>query len=323
MGKIDRDVEGGDPKRTVAFSASPVLPGEDQREYQSLVDELRGQYEPVGPIEQSVVTTIANAIFRKRHLTLFQRAFIARMKWGSFFEYAGDPVGSARITESDRQLANATYVEAVTKFVTERVKAELAKMVADGTQKSELIKFENEVSYLFASDPTKTPEEQLEANTNEIVEKAIVEIKEKRLKRSNLGPMNYEDIVKIVRGITQTQLEASIKQLRRNGPLTSRGYETSKSEAVDKFIEVFDVAFGPGTIKKMMEPICREGIEKSLAELGALLTPERYEAELRFNELLDVAIERNHDRLMKYQAARAKRPSGSIRSLQPDWARKR
>ncbi len=219
MGKIDQDVEGRDPKRSVGFSASPVLPGENQKEYECLLDELRGQYEPVGPIEQSVVTTIANAIFRKRHLTLFQRAFVARMRWGSFFEYAGDPVGSARITERDRQLANAAYIELVAKFATERVKAKLAKAVADGTQTTELIKFETEVTcYLFASDPTKTPEEQLEANTNGIVEKAIAEIEVKRPRRPNRAPMTFDEIVKIVKGIAQTELEAAIKQLQRNGP---------------------------------------------------------------------------------------------------------
>jgi hypothetical protein len=83
------------------------------------------------------------------------------------------------------------------------------------------------------------------------------------------------------------------------------------------------MTFGPGTIKEIMEPICRENLEQLLAEFGELLTPERYAEELQFDELLDHAIERNHDRLMKYQAARAKKISGNIRSLQPGWARTR
>jgi hypothetical protein len=57
-----------------------------------------------------------------------------------------------------------------------------------------------------------------------------------------------------------------------------------------------------------------------LARFGDLLTPEFYVSELRFAELLDLTIARAHNRLMKYQAARAKKTAADIVSLQPGWA---
>jgi hypothetical protein len=326
MGKIDRNIEESDSKRSIGFSASPVFPGEDQKEFEGLVAELCGQYEPVGPAENDAVKTMAKAIFRKRHPEIFQRAFEARLKWGAFFEFPGDPHGSARINEHFRQQANMAYIDATTKYAMEKVKSELAKV----TDTTKLIQCEtertSEAANLFATkgdNENSTAEDILNANVKGIVEKSVAEIKEKGSKRFNRGARNSEDVAEIVKSNTKIAFEASIKQQQRNGFKSRHEYEARKSEAVDKLIAVMEATFGPGTMKEMLEPICREGIEQSLAELGDLLTPERYAAELQFNELLDAAIERSHDRLMKYQAARTKKLSGSINSLQPGWARKR
>jgi hypothetical protein len=200
MREIDRIIEGRDPQRSIGFSASPVLPGEEQKEFQCLLDELCGQYEPEGPAEQDVIRTMASAIFRKRHL---------------------------------------------------------------------------------------------------------------------------EDVAEIVKNNTKIEFESAIDQLHRNGASSRREYEARKSDVVHELISTFEAAFGPGTVKEMLEPLCREDIEQKLPRFGDLLTPERYAAEFQFNELLDITIERSHDRLMKYQAARTKKLSGNISSLQPDWAHKR
>jgi hypothetical protein len=333
MGEIDRNIEGRDPKRSIGFSASSVFTGEDQKEFQCLLDGLCEQYEPVGPAEQDVIQTMASAIFRKRHMGVFQRAFEARMQWGSFFEYTGDPGGFARIAETVRQQANAAFVEVTAKYATEKVKGELARASAGDTETTELIKCETDetqvTTKLLATDYTKrnngdsAAEDVLGANVKGIVDRSVAEIKEKRSKKTYRGAMSSDDVAEIVKNNTKIEFEAAIRQLHRYGPSSRREYEARKSDAADKLIAVFETVFGPGTVKEMLEPICREDIEQSLAKFGDLLTPERYAAELQFNELLDITIERSHDRLMKYQAARNKRLSGNISSLQPDWARKR
>ena len=65
--------QDGDQKRAVGFAATAVLPGENQEEFNCLLEGLRFQYEPEGPAEADAVETMANAIWRKRHLTIFQR----------------------------------------------------------------------------------------------------------------------------------------------------------------------------------------------------------------------------------------------------------
>jgi hypothetical protein len=287
MGKIDRNIEESDPKRSVEFLASPVLPGEDPKEFQGLVDELCEQYAPVGPAENEAVQTMAKAIFRKRHSEIFQRAFEARMKWGSFFEFPGDPYGSALIDEQWRQQLNGLYVDLTAKYATGKVKSELAESTAGGRDATKLIQNETEGTSegpnLFATkgnNDNSTAEDILNANVKGIVDKSVVEIKEKQSKKLNRGAMNSEDMAEIVKSNTKIEFEAAIKELPRYGAKSREEYEARKSQAVDKLIAAVEQTFGPGTMKKMLEPICREGIEQSLAQLGDLLTPERYAAEL-------------------------------------------
>ena len=49
MGKIDRDIQERDQKLAIGFSASSVLPGEDQKEFEGLLEELCRHYEPWVP----------------------------------------------------------------------------------------------------------------------------------------------------------------------------------------------------------------------------------------------------------------------------------
>ena len=95
---------------------------------------------------------------------------------------------------------------------------------------------------------------------------------------------------------------------------------TTKLRAVDKLIACARTLHGDDYTRDTLAQAIRAGIEQLLARLGDLLTPERYAAEMQFNELLDRRIEVCHDRLMKYQAARAKKLSENISSLQPYWA---
>jgi hypothetical protein len=119
VSKSDRHqkVEDRDPKRAVGFAERPVLPGEDQEEFDALREELYLEYEPQGPAEEDAVETIAEAIWRKSHLGMFQRAFEARMKWGTFYQYPGDPYGDSGIAAEGDQRVIASVVGVVTHFV--------------------------------------------------------------------------------------------------------------------------------------------------------------------------------------------------------------
>jgi hypothetical protein len=86
-----------DRKRAVGFSATPVLPGEHQAQFDRLLKDLRLKYEPEGPAEDDAVETMANCVWRKRHLEIFQRAAEARARWGIYFSYPNDQGGFTKI----------------------------------------------------------------------------------------------------------------------------------------------------------------------------------------------------------------------------------
>ena len=121
MSAFDRDRKN-EPKFSIGFVGRSVLPGESQEEFDRLQDELDEQYEPKGPVEEDLVETIANAIWRKRHLSIFHRAFKARMNVGSFFSYPGDPDGTSRINQAYAEQISMMRAKAITKFVTAAVK---------------------------------------------------------------------------------------------------------------------------------------------------------------------------------------------------------
>jgi hypothetical protein len=76
VSKSDRDqkIEDRDPKCAVGFVGTPVLPGEDQEEFEGLQEEFYLQYEPLGPLEELAADTMAAAVWRIRHIGIFQEA---------------------------------------------------------------------------------------------------------------------------------------------------------------------------------------------------------------------------------------------------------
>ncbi len=80
-------------KGSPGFLASPVLPGEDQAEFDQLLERLRAQYQPEGIVQDDALRTMARAIWRKQHLGIFQRAAGARARWGGYFRYPNDQAG--------------------------------------------------------------------------------------------------------------------------------------------------------------------------------------------------------------------------------------
>ncbi len=119
MSEFDRDrkTQEHDPKHTAGFVAKPVLPGENPEDFDLLLDDLWDQYDPKGPVEEDAVETIAHAIWRKNHLDVFNRAFVARKKLGSFFEYPGDPDGDTRILQEICRQARARHLQNMTTWV--------------------------------------------------------------------------------------------------------------------------------------------------------------------------------------------------------------
>jgi hypothetical protein len=61
-------------QRHAIFSASPLVPGEDPKEYQNLLNGLVEEWTPDGRIETEIVLSIAMAIWRKRRARIFQEA---------------------------------------------------------------------------------------------------------------------------------------------------------------------------------------------------------------------------------------------------------
>jgi hypothetical protein len=102
-------------------------------------------------------------------------------------------------------------------------------------------------------------------------------------------------------------------------PCSIREQPAKMQGALEEVLAAMEMAFGRETAEEIVEGMCSRATETSLAKLDVLLTPENYIAELRFNEVLDLKIERAHDRLMKFQASRAKKAAANVNSLQPDW----
>jgi hypothetical protein len=327
MSKLNRlpKTEGCDPKRAVGFVASPVLPGESQEEFDGLLDDLCRQYNPEGPVEQSAVRTIANAIWRKRNLEIFQRAFEARMKWGSHFKYPGDPKGFAKITQDDSQRLNAMTTEFVAKLVEE----EFAELGPDSREKvKEVAAFaESKIGNRKEMSGVTMRDALPECLFKRMVENAIAEIKACSTAKANQKrnhKITVEDRAAIVRKVVQTEIETEKARAVNEAPRSIREENKMMLGAFEKVLDAMEMGFGRATVEEIVEGMCRNVTELSLTELGHLLTPENYIDELHFNEVLDQTIEHAHDRLMKYQASRARKTAVNVNSLQPGWvARKR
>jgi len=80
-------------KRALGFAASAVLPGENQVAFDQLLKQLRIEYQPEGIVQQDAVRTMAQAIWRKQYLDIFQRAAEARARWGTYFRFPNDRAG--------------------------------------------------------------------------------------------------------------------------------------------------------------------------------------------------------------------------------------
>jgi hypothetical protein len=331
MSRLDRDRRTGEdhPKCAVGFAPKPVWPGESQEAYDQLFDDLVWQYDPVGRIEENLVETIVDALWRKEHIDVFQRAFEARRKWGAYFKYPGDPEGVSRISRAD-QLA-AMRVLSTTILATVIVQSELADTGGeDATGTTE----DNSKTLEKALDVSKKGADGDEtadsaASNNSLIAK-IPEGLFKRVVRAALaeieadctsadGKAQDEFLVPVVSRIVELELAAEKSGARQ--PAIGE-YEEIADRFSDSLASV-DPAWGAAAVQGSMKKIHHDEAEHSLAQLGDLLTPECHSAELRYKDLLDLTIERAHDRLTKYQAARTKRAAANIVSLQPVWAARR
>lgn len=57
-----------------AFSATAILPGEDEREFEELHSALVDEWKPIGATEEDAVLSIAKAVWRKRRVQKFLTA---------------------------------------------------------------------------------------------------------------------------------------------------------------------------------------------------------------------------------------------------------
>jgi hypothetical protein len=324
MTRFDRQQmsEEHDPKLAVGFAAASVLPGESQEDFDLLRNDLWEHYEPVGPLEEDLVESIVDVLWRKTRLGVFQRAFEARLKWGSYFEYPGDPQGLSRIFQDDRRQLAEMCVKGMTIIAAEIVESELAdKKSGEGTETAkDNAEYAQDMPGASKQDTDGCATGNTEASGNTTIDeipkgmlKRVVDAALAEIKSGHTDSL--EDVVSRIANrefVAETEISSD--------PTNARGEFKKILDVFNNMMAAVGAVFGSATVEDLMERIHRDATEHSLARFGALLTPESHGAELRHKELLDLSIERAHDRLIKYQAARAKKAAADIVSLQPGWA---
>jgi hypothetical protein len=341
MSKPDwrRKIEEGDLKHAVGFAAT-LLPGECREEFDNLVEDLSVQHDPVGPAEKDAVQSMADAIWRKQHLNIFQQAFEARMKLGSHFEYPGDPNGYQRKWQEDFQWFVATSTKAMGNAVTKMVEIELAKSRSDSAEASnENGKCSVETHDESVADKERAPSRRDSTkNTddhmtgadvprdvlNNLVQEVLAEVKRDGLEKSLHGA--EEDAGIFSESISKVA-EDKFRELMLRKETDKAEVPTSESGRTEKIVSALgnilvtmNNLLGGAVVEEIMTEIQFKSVQMRLAQCGDLLTPECYTAQLRLRALLDETIERNHDRLIKLQVLRAKRAKSTVISLQPRWA---
>lgn len=339
MSKRSREqmLEECDLKSAAGFAATSVFPGESHEEFALLVDDIWEQYEPEGPIEEDLVETIANSVWRKRHMGIFHRAFKARSKWGSYFEYPGDPGGFSRITQEDIRRIASMRNQMTAKCVTFVIEKRLGK-IAEPTKKA-ISAAEATNSVAGLAEKTAEEHEAVEIKearesdaTNDgvppegilrtIVDKVFAEIKGDCTKGANHRVVS-PDTKCVVEEIVKREFAAFDAEPPRDGARTIGEYIEKTWKAFSNAMSVTETALGAGFLEETLEQMGETFIEQTLARFGDILTPECFIEEFRFGEVLDLRIERAHDRLIRVQAQRAKKAAANIVSMQPGWMNRR
>ncbi len=332
MSAFDRDLktEERNPKRSAGFVAKAVLPGEKREDFDLLVADLWDQYDPEGPIEEDAVQTIAQAIWRKNHLDVFNRAFVARKRWGFYYQYPGDPDGPVRMSQENYKKIAVSYVEMLTTCATHFVDKRLAEGSTAEAVGQEAIRSTKGGAAATAADgdAQSDPAAQADDATADFVpdfirgtvDAAVSEIDEINQVEKDDAAKRAKLKARIIKGAVERKIEAEKESAKSNRPVTDSEQIEVMTGLLAKLAAVLETAFGVGFVEETFERIGRQCIEHELASFGDLLAPDGYISELEFVERLDATIERAHKRLMKYQAERIKKSATKIASLQPGWA---
>jgi hypothetical protein len=78
---------------SIGFAASSVLPGEDRLQFAEFAKGLFLRYEAQGALEEDAIRTMAEAIWRKQHLSIFKLAAQSRALYGHLFQFPNDQDG--------------------------------------------------------------------------------------------------------------------------------------------------------------------------------------------------------------------------------------
>jgi hypothetical protein len=267
--------EEHDPKLAVGFAAASVLPGESQEDFDLLRNDLWEHYEPVGPLEEDLVESIVDALWRKTRLGVFQRAFEARLKWGPYFEYPGDPQGLIRIFQDDRRQLAEMCVKGMTIIAAEIVESELADKSGEGT---ETAKDNAEYAQDMPSASKQDTDGGATGNTEASGNTTIDEIPKGMLKRvvdaalTEIKSDHTDSLEDVVSRIANREFVAETKI--SSDPTHASGEFKKILDAFNNMMAAIGAVFGSSAVKDLMERIHRDATEHSLAELGTLLTPE-------------------------------------------------
>jgi hypothetical protein len=152
-----------------------------------------------------------------------------------------------------------------------------------------------------------------------IADKAFDEVKKMHRPRAGHGATT-SNIDSIIEGVVKKELAAEKSRLQEDAPPTVARYIKIMWDKFINAMAVAESAMGADVVAEILQTTIDNITEQALAELGDLLTPEHALEEIRFAEVLDLRIERAHDRLMKVQDRRAKKAAVNVVTLQPGWA---
>lgn len=88
------------------YSGMALLPGEDAAEFRKLEKEVMEEFEPVGPLEKDICTTIARLLWRKRNLGSYRLAEEVKARLVAAGRVAGPPL--SMLLCNDTEEAQAT-----------------------------------------------------------------------------------------------------------------------------------------------------------------------------------------------------------------------
>jgi hypothetical protein len=89
---VGRDRRFHPALKHAAYSGTTLLPGEDPAAFAKLHAELIGEFAPVGPLEEEIVSSVAHLIWRKQNLSTYRLAEQASNRVSAIYKEVSPPM---------------------------------------------------------------------------------------------------------------------------------------------------------------------------------------------------------------------------------------